>query len=429
MMPVSRFRLFLNMVAVLLVVLSLLAAHAQTGSDAPAFIASTWKMTTAGRIDLDSVQYFRVSVADGSQTLLAYQPDERLGFFSPDRQKALVYGAWSDFGGQIASLHDGSIQSYHFDSYTGSPQVWSPDSRYLTAVVYSNCGCEGWPRSADLGVIDVETGDLRVLTDGEHLSYEYGAVAWSPDGTQLAYLNQQPNSASPGFTDSIRVVPVDGSQPPRTLFTFADPDDGEVGILLPVLRWLQDGKHLALNAYTGLTTDVWFFDVERGGVSFHYASSQTFDVCWATTTNHFIAMFDSYFTLITPDGVPPLDLSFVNPAIWQQRPASTVPCTWSPDGEKISLADSSDYRLPPVVRVIDLKARQVSEIQVDPGSGTLKLYWSPDSPYLAVMVYDTGLDPNDVYIYDTTTMEQVLARKSLDFITWIPSPAAGAQNG
>jgi hypothetical protein len=41
---------------------------------------------------------------------------------------------------------------------------------------------------------------------------------------------------------------------------------------------------------------------------------------------------------------------------------------------------------------------------------------------LALRSYQPSRAPNDVYIYDTVTMQQVLAQTDLEFKAWIANP-------
>jgi Tol biopolymer transport system component len=173
----------------------------------------------------------------------------------------------------------------------------------------------------------------------------------------------------------------------------------------------------------GQTREIWYLDVVTGKITFFYASPDYFDACWSPTTDHFIAAFDTGFTLMTPQGVPPLDLSFVDPSVWLLRPGSTTPCDWSPDGTKLLLIYGRNYPLSPGVKVIDFTARTVSDIYVGNRYSLLHPYWSADSRMLALKTYHLSRDPNDVYIYDMATLQPVLFQKELEFINWVSLPS------
>lgn len=63
------------------------------------------------------------------------------------------------------------------------PTSWSPDGRHLV-VKTSRWHRFGWQQ---LAVLDVETGEIRRLTEGEHRNHD---ARWSPDGTRIAFRRE-----------------------------------------------------------------------------------------------------------------------------------------------------------------------------------------------------------------------------------------------
>jgi len=116
------------------------------------------------------------------------------------------YPAWRPDGERVAISMAGSIWSvdpasgvateltYGPGEYHSSPE-WSPDGRWL---VYTS---DDGARTIDLRVLDTETGEVRRLTDDEHL---YLDPAFSPAGDRLAYVSTRPNGHYNVFVRPIR---------------------------------------------------------------------------------------------------------------------------------------------------------------------------------------------------------------------------------
>jgi Tol biopolymer transport system component len=307
-------------------------------------------------------------------------------------------------------LWDGSVRIFAFDQQLREPNVWSPDSAFLTVGIQRPCACNLTKSYIDLGVVDVNSGQLRMLTDGEFIQQDFRSVAWSPDATALVYVDQQ-FDPSMARADIVKWISVNGSEPARTLFA-------RPGASSTWLRWLPDEGHIAIIAMASWP-EIWFIDIQTAQVTFHYATTDYFETCWSTHTDHFIAASQTSFTLINPDGLPPLDVSFVDPSIWKQNTPLYDACAWSPDATKLVLIQAN-RPYAPIVQVIDFEKRSVSEIRVNHPARFLIPYWSPDSRMLAFKTYRPILDSGDTYIYDTFTMRQVYFQTHANFLSWLP---------
>ena len=114
--------------------------------------------------------------------------------------------------------------------------------------------------------------------------------------------------------------------------------------------------------------------------------------------------------------------SSISSPFWQLQPGSTIPCAWSPDGTKLTLICQHDYLGTPGVKIINFNTHEVKDIQIDGEASLLNPYWSPDSQMLALKTYEPALSPNNVYIYDTSTLKQVMFMENTDFIAWLATP-------
>jgi Tol biopolymer transport system component len=247
-----------------------------------------------------------------------------------------------------------------------------------------------------------------------------GTLAWSPDQHWLAYVDARYDSANQHWVEAVKLVPADGEQSPRTLLTHVGTSDSDP--FRPWLHWMPDGRHIAVIGHGGPQTEIWYVDVQARRITYHYKTNAYLDMCWSPTTDHFLIVTDNNFNMMTPGGAP-LDLSFIDPPIWQVRPGSSEPCAWSPDGTKLTLI-YSQHRQPPGVKVIDFVERKVSDIQVRGPYDLLMSYWSPDSRMLAIKTYTVSRDPNDIFIYDmsTSTPQPVFYQKDLEFRDWLILP-------
>lgn len=381
-----------------------------------AFYANTWDGTGGGNSYRQFNQaYYLVSIPDGNRALAHNHATPKFAGISPDGHKSIVYDT---FGrkvqtGSIIQIWEGTTQTFTFDHSLTYPYRWSPDSKYLTAgIVRPICNCDDY--ALDVGVVDVATGALRALTDGE---FFMGTIDWSPDSQFLAYESERFNVGLQQHEQAIKIIPIDGSQPPRTVYTLIS--KGETPSLQ--LHWLPGGNHLALVTKKGGITEMRHIDLHTGQVTYYHLWFDYVDICWSTTTDHFLLASMTRSKLITPDTAQSLDVSFVDPSVWQLDPGSTFPCAWSPDGSKLALVYSVGYPIPPRVKVIDFAARQVTDIDVGEEASFWSPYWSHDSRLLALKSYEPSRSPNDVYFYDTTTMQRVMGQTNLEFIAWIAS--------
>lgn len=92
-------------------------------------------------------------------------------------------------------------------------------------------------RHTHLYVFDVETKELRQLTDGR---WDEGSARWSPDGTQVAFVSNRTEEPDGNSNSDIWVVDADLDEPtdsPRQITTQPGPDGSPA--------WSPDGRWIA----------------------------------------------------------------------------------------------------------------------------------------------------------------------------------------
>lgn len=114
-------------------------------------------------------------------------------YFPPSPSATPWYPAWAPDGKSIAFSMQGSVwkvdlstriasELTHAPKYHGSPD-WSPDGKWI---VYT---ADDDTRSINLEILNVATGETRVLTTGTDV---YLDPVFSPDGKWLAYASTKP---------------------------------------------------------------------------------------------------------------------------------------------------------------------------------------------------------------------------------------------
>lgn len=384
----------------LLLVLAVPRPQPQTGGYA--FVADTWDLDRRSKspIELKHV-YSLVSLPDVGRI------DRSLRGIRDVLERAFVRRAQL---GNIMRVWNRPLSRIPYPEVASTPNVWSPDNRYITFGLW-DCRCTGanWK---GFGILDVNTGQSRMLPD---VLSSPDVMLWSPDGSTLAYMEEDSyDPVTQQYKLVVSTISANGDQPPRVVYTYTSLSP--IGYS-PDIRWLPDGKHIALILSPNDTgIEIRFVDTQTAQMTFYYASLSLpfMDICWSPKTNHFIVAFETAFQLVTPDGTPPLDTRFVDPAIWKLESGALTPCSWSPDGEKISLMVHPD-----AVKIIDFAARQVTDLpNID--DSFVYTYWSPDSRMLALKTYNFNA-PGDLLIYDMSTMQQVFYQPYLNFVTWLPT--------
>ena len=248
------------------------------------------------------------------------------------------------------------------------------NGRYLITAVGSTANPNAGRLNWDLFSVNLDGSDLRQLTDSP-LEDEIGA--WSPDGTQIAYMSYRTG------TNSIWVMDADGGHQTPVATTLGR------GVMAP--SWSPDGRQLAyMTADT--SNQIYVVDLATGQ-NRQITSGRTDQYPTWSPDGKKIA-YNTYLpgsahydiVVVNADGTNPTPITTASPGTWGMA-------AWSPDGTAIAAvgwsgdivlfdpADDGSH-----ARVVATASR------VLPGStcsgGDMEPSWSPDSQWVMYRACD-----------------------------------------
>ncbi|MDQ6662484.1 MAG: S9 family peptidase [Chloroflexota bacterium] len=140
------------------------------------------------------------------------------------------------------------------DSVTVWEYAWSPDSRQIALYYTTGSDETDWYRG-QIGIVSSKGGAVRQVTQ---LRRQARSLAWSPDGTQLAYISGEWSDPGIGGGD-IYILSL---------------KDGETRNLTPNitfspgwLQWFPDGSKLLYVAWEDVTNSIGMVDVKTGAIT------------------------------------------------------------------------------------------------------------------------------------------------------------------
>ena len=195
------------------------------------------------------------------------------------------------------------------------------------------------------------------------------ALAWSPDGARLAFVNQERNE--------LWAMDADGSRLVRLAVTQVRPGD-----FLCSVTWSRDGRSVAYTSRSGDDRDVWLVDADGANRQplVRTRLAWELEVDWNPTRDR-IAFTDAR-GMVLRVYVMDANGKHLRPVSSGWPVQSAMP-SWSPDGRKLAFMRFRDLRLPSdaEIWVTDMNgpARRLTRNTVADSNPT----WSPDGRKLA----------------------------------------------
>lgn len=143
--------------------------------------------------------------------------------------------------------------------HDNSAPAWSPDGTQIAFISKRMPDADDTNRT-DLYVIPAAGGEVRLLETG---SGPVDAPAWSPDGALIAYTGAA-RAMVAGLNSGLWMIAADGSGTPRNLTAALDlgmgldvSSDSRAGLTTTRPVWFPDGRSLLVLASTRGTTPLW----------------------------------------------------------------------------------------------------------------------------------------------------------------------------
>jgi len=275
-------------------------------------------------------------------------------YFPPAGSSTPWWPCWSPDGRWLAFAMHGSIwkiqvgdtvahEVVYARQYLSSPE-WSPDGKWLAYTA------DDGARSINLMLLNLETGQVRALTNGDHINVD---PAWSPDGKRLAYVSTVPN----GYFN-IYVMEITEGRPGKTLAVSTGHRYGRDRLYFGDYdlhispTWSPDGKELIFVSNRGIPLGsgaIWRAPVQPDVMNTGQAKRIHIEETLYRTrphwspdgkrivySSHLGGQYNNLFVLPAGGGEP-YKLTFGEYDSFQPR--------WSPDGEWIACV-SNERGLP-----------------------------------------------------------------------------------
>ena len=154
------------------------------------------------------------------------------------------------------------------DGLTVWEYAWSPDSKQLALYYSTGPDDTDWYRG-QIGIVPAGGGAVHQLT---HLTRQASALAWSPDGSRLAFISGEWSDPCRGGGDVFVLSLTENDAEPRNLTP---------GIIFSPAwcRWFPDGQQLLYAGWDGLTQQIGILS-ENDGTTTTLVKDFVMDVFW-----------------------------------------------------------------------------------------------------------------------------------------------------
>jgi Tol biopolymer transport system component len=274
-------------------------------------------------------------------------------------------------------------------NFNFSALSWSPDGK-LAAFAYSDHP-NGTPTK--LWLFDPFTNTWRSIAEFPYIDPPF----WSPDGTWIAFRVQDGKGG-----EAVYAIHRDGSELKDLTASAKLPVEGRPYVMD---GWLTKNI-IVRSALPGDTAGVYLLRVSDGTVRPMFNTLLTKAVFVVSPDNAWL-VYDDYdinsqkhsIKVIEPDGANPVELiSFAG--------GSLYPLIWSPDGNRIAFAHSSnDANFNPTADVYVIGRDGRGMAQVYEGTTVGRILYSPDGQYLLIEE-TTSATGGHLFSVNLNTLEQ-----------------------
>jgi Tol biopolymer transport system component len=258
----------------------------------------------------------------------------------------------------------------------------SADGRYIAYAEQ-----KGDERIAELMLLDLETNNVRQLTDCTGQDAYCTTPVWRPDGKVIAYHRTELNSGLEIGPSAPRVWLLDmTSNPVNTFPLFQDSQ-----LLTTEPQWSNDGSSIVVYESSSQSVMVYHFDAESEAEQVQTIPAGNGNVG---------ALSPDGATLIFPELLPPGETTpsravlrvadLQNDRIDSLTPESELTddssAAWSPDGTRLAITrvylDEARYTRGFQIYLMDMASRALSPLVVDADYQNSAISWSPDGAHL-----------------------------------------------
>ena len=142
------------------------------------------------------------------------------------------------------------------DGLTVWEYAWSPDSQHIAIYYSTGSDDTDWYRG-QIGMVSAVGGAVRQLT---HLTRQASALAWSPDGTRLAFISGEWSDPCRGGGDAFVLSLTEDDAEPRNLTP-------GIPFSPAWCCWFPDGQRLLYAGWDGLTQQIGILNENEGTIT------------------------------------------------------------------------------------------------------------------------------------------------------------------